>query len=98
MLPACAVHQAFISCKHLPQTFCPLIALQHLILDKSDLEYLPEEFGIFAKMNYLSMEHCKNLTNLSPGFGSLSSPIYLNPKGCENLKATSEDFGELSHI
>ncbi|XP_059076263.1 disease resistance protein RPV1-like [Cryptomeria japonica] len=82
----------------LPDEFCLLRSLEHLVLYWCKMEHLPSNFGDLRKLQHLSLWGCHELRRLPISFKNLMILEHLNLKECSKLTFTSEDLNCLENI
>ncbi|XP_059065130.1 disease resistance protein RPV1-like [Cryptomeria japonica] len=81
----------------LPDEFCLLRSLEHLVLDDCNIQSLPSDFGNLSNLRYLSL--CWNeLRRLPASFKNLKLLQYLNLNWSSELTFTPEDFENITKL
>ncbi|GLJ33558.1 hypothetical protein SUGI_0674790 [Cryptomeria japonica] len=81
----------------LPDEFCLLRSLEHLVLDDCNIQSLPSDFGNLSNLRYLSL--CWNeLRRLPASFKNLKLLQYLNLNCSSELTFTPEDFKNVTKL
>ena len=82
----------------LPKTIGQLKHLQLLVIGRSNLKVLPEEFCYMRSLKRLELTNCLELKVLPDSFGYLVNLEHIDLSGSVSLEGLPNSFGDLSRL
>jgi Leucine-rich repeat (LRR) protein len=82
----------------LPKSIGQLKHLQLIILGRSNLKALPEEFCYLRLLKRLELTNCSEIKSLPDSFGYLANLEHINLSGSVNLEELPISFGDLIRL